>query len=58
LPTIYPQYSIEKTWDALLELIKLYRQLAEETSKMLGYNCDFTAADNVSAWVKECYQKR
>jgi len=58
LPRIYAHYDYEDMWKALLEMMRLYRQLAMETAYKFGYDCDMTTANNVSEWIHKCYQER
>lgn len=58
LPRIYARYDDKEMWNALLEIMKLYRRLTAETANLLGYDFELDTAVNVSEWVLECYKER
>jgi len=58
LPQIYARYDDKEMWNALLEMMKLYRRLATETADLLGYDCDLDTTLNVSEWILKCYRER
>lgn len=58
LRSAYGRYEADDLWRALFGTMSLFRWLAADTARMLGYPYPAAAEQQVTAWVKRCFEGR